>query len=314
MLDLGYESPPGVTDNVARLGGDRDAQGTQINETSLRILATDLRLGERAEAYLRFPAGAQNLLTYRELRVWMRGRGPGWEEGDLQAFLKLGSDNDNFYLYRAPARSTNWEPEFAIDLETCRRLRADIESRWLSGQPPSGAADCGTGDTGAYVACDGPYLVNVRDPGINPPNLAAIQEVSAGIFRVGQAVTTDQVELWVDDVRLTQPVSQTGTAASVDARLTASDVGSFTMAYVRQNGQFRQINENPSYRGTDVLQLAGDLRLDRFLPTRLGLAVPLTVTYARTGVNPELLTGTDIRSEALVGPPQAGLAQHVGGA
>ncbi len=29
--------------------------------------------------------------------------------------------------------------------------------------------------------------------------------------------------------------------------------------------------------------------------------MPLTVTYARTGVNPELLTGTDIRSEALVG-------------
>jgi motility/secretion related protein SprA len=300
-VDLGYESPPGVTDNVARLGGDREAQGTQINETSLRILATDLRLGERAEAYLRFPAGAQNLLTYRELRVWMRGRGPGWEEGDLQAYLKLGSDNDNFYLYRAPAKTTTWEPEFAIDLETFRRLRADIESRWLSGQPPSGAAECGTGDTGAFVACDGPYLVHVADPGINPPNLAAIQEVSAGIFRVGQTVTTDQVELWVDDVRLTQPVSQTGIATSVDARLTASDVGSFTMAYVRQNGQFRQINENPSYRGTDVLQLAGDLRLDRFLPTRLGLAVPLTVSYARTGVNPELLTGTDIRSEALVG-------------
>ena len=34
----------------------------------------------------------------------------GWEEGDLQAFLKLGSDNDNFYLYRAPAKSTTWEP------------------------------------------------------------------------------------------------------------------------------------------------------------------------------------------------------------
>ena len=95
--------------------------------------------------------------------------------------------------------------------------------------------------------------------------------------------------------------SQTGTAASIDARLTASDVGSFTMAYVRQNGQFRQINENPSYRGTNVLQMAGNLRVERFLPTSLGLAMPLTLNYARTSINPELLTGTDIRGEALSG-------------
>jgi hypothetical protein len=299
--DLGYESPPGVIETASRLGGDRESQGTQINEKSLRILATDLRLGERAEAYLRFPAGAQNLLTYRTLRVWMRGRGPGWEEGDLQAFLKLGSDNANFYLYRAGAHSNAWTPEFVLDLEVFRRLRADVENRWLRGEEPSGAADCGTEDTGAYVACEGPYLVHVQDPGINPPNLAAVQEISAGIFRVGQTVTTDQVELWVDDVRLDDPVSQTGIASSVDARLSASDVGNFQVAYVRQNGQFRQINEDPSYRGSNVLQMSGNLRLDRFLPTSLGLAMPLTLSYARTGIDPELLTGTDIRGEALPG-------------
>ena len=299
--DLGYESPPGVTDNVARRGGDQQSEGTQINETSLRLIGRDLRLGERAEAYLRFPAGAQNLLTYRTLRVWMRGRGPGWNEGDLQAYIKFGSDNNNFYLYRAPARSDTWEPEFTVDLETLRRLRADVENRWLSGQPPSGAAECGTQDTGAYVACDGPYLVHVADPGINPPNLAAVQEIGAGIFRVGQTVTTDESELWVDDIRLTDPVSQTGIATSVDARLTASDVGAVSVAYVRQNGQFRQINQDPSYLGTNVLQAAGNVRLDRFLPTGLGLAMPLTVSYARTGINPELLTGTDIRGEALSG-------------
>ncbi len=81
--------------------------GTQINEKSLRIIATQLGISQRAEAYLRFPAGPQNLLTYRTLKVWFRGRGPGWEEGDLQAFIKLGSDNDNFYLYRTAAKSTH---------------------------------------------------------------------------------------------------------------------------------------------------------------------------------------------------------------
>jgi motility/secretion related protein SprA len=300
-VDLGYTSPPGVTDNVARKGGDQQSEGTQINEKSLRLIGTDLQVGERAEAYLRFPAGAQNLLTYRTLRVWMRGRGPGWEEGDLQAFIKLGSDNNNFYLYRAPAKTTTWEPEFTVDLEKLRQLRAVVENRWLSGQPPSGAAECGTQDTGAYVACDGPYLVHVADPGVNPPNLASVQEIAAGIFRVGQTVTVPDAELWVDDIRLTDPVSQTGTASSVDARLALSDVGSFTMAYIRKNGQFRQINENPTYQGSNILQFDGNLQLERFLPTSLGLAVPLTVSYARTGAEPELLAGTDIAGDVLAG-------------
>ena len=192
-IDLGYESPPGVTDNVSRQGGDRETAGTQINEKSLRIIGSELGLNERAEAYLRFPAGPQNLLTYRQLKVWFRGRGPGWEEGDLQAFIKLGSDDENFYLYRAPAKTTTWEPEAVIDLETWRRLRADVENRWLAGAPPSGAAECGIDAPDAYVACEGPYLVQVRDPAINPPNLAAVQEVSAGIYRVALNVTVPDV-------------------------------------------------------------------------------------------------------------------------
>jgi hypothetical protein len=301
LTDLGYQSPPGVSNDVSRRGGDRASEGTQINEKSLRVLGTGLAANERAEAYLRFPAGPQNVLTYETLRVWFRGHGPGWEEGDLQAFVKLGSDNDNFYLFRTPARSTTWEPEAIIELETWRRLRAVVENRWLHGEPPSGATECGTDQTDAYVACEGGYLVHLRDPGVNPPNLAAVQEISAGIYRVAETVSVPVAELWVDDIRLGDPVSKTGTAASIDARLTASDVGNLAVAYTRQNGQFRQINENPSYLASNVLQAGGNLRIDRFLPASLGLAVPLTVSYARTTVNPELLSGTDLRGSSLAG-------------
>ena len=299
--DLDYRSPPGVVDQVQTVGGDQQSGGSQINERSLRILGEDLRQGERAEAYLRFPAGPQNLLTYRTLRAWLRGRGAGWAEHDLEAFVKLGSDDDNFYLFRATARTDSWEPEAIIDLETWRRLRADLENRWLAGEPPSGAAECGTQNPLAYVACEGPYVVHLTDPGINPPNLASVQELSAGIYRVGSTVTVPLVELWVDDIRLSDPVSQTGTAMSLDTRLAASDVGNLSAAYTRQSSQFRQISQDPTYRATDALLMTGNLRLDRFLPTSFGLAMPLTVSHARQNVDPELLTGTDLRGEALTG-------------
>jgi len=298
--DLGYESPPGVIEALPRRG-EVSSGGVQINERSLRLVARQLEPGDRAEAYLRFPAGPQNMLAYRQLRIWARGRGPGWEEHELEAFVKVGSDDRNFYLYHAPARSTTWEPEMVVDLETWRRLRAEVEQRWLSGQPPSGASTCGTNDPNAYVACDGGYLVHLGDPGINPPNLAAAQELSAGLYRVAATGVSTEAELWIDDIRLSGPVSETGTAVALDTRLIASDVGSVSASYTRQDGQFRLMNADPTYRTTNALTLDTRWQLDRFLPSGLGVSAPFSVTYARTSVAPQLLTGTDLRGDALPG-------------
>ncbi|NNG14841.1 MAG: hypothetical protein HKM89_00080, partial [Gemmatimonadales bacterium] len=302
-VDLGYVPPPGVIEGADRKDAGQDAQGTQANEKSLRILADSVDVGERAEAYLRFPSGTQSMLKYRELRLWMRGRGEGWENGDLEAFVKLGSDENNFYYYQTNSRTTTWEPEVVVDFEEWRRLRSDVEVRWLRGEAPSGAAACGLGDSTAFVACDatGSYLVHVRDPGINPPNLAAVQEVSAGVLRVGLTGTTKSVELWVDDIRLTEPVNEVGTALALDARLGAADVGDVRVGFIRRGGQFRQIGQEPTFRTTNQLVIGSRLELDRFLPQALGLAVPVTVNYTRASTSLELLSGTDLRGADLDG-------------
>ena len=301
LADLGYTSPPGVVGATVRRDVGQEGLGTQINEKALRVIARNIRLGQRAEAYLRFPAGPQSLLNYDEIRVWVHGRGPGWESGDLEAFIKLGSDVNNFYLYHAPAKSTSWEPEMVIDLDVWRRLRADIETRLLRGDSASGAAECGSADVRAYVACEGPYVVQVADRGINPPNLAAIQEVAGGIYRVADTGPLPEAELWIDDIRLTRPVSRMGKAIALDGRLTASDVGDMAFSFVRRDGQFRQMNESPTYRTENALALSTNLRLDRFLPASLGFAIPATVNYTRNRVDPQLISGTDLRGADLPG-------------
>ena len=73
--DLGYTSPPGVIDVSQRRGAAFEFGSQQINERSLRLIVRDLRVGERAEAFLRFADAAdKNFLQYRRLRVWARGR------------------------------------------------------------------------------------------------------------------------------------------------------------------------------------------------------------------------------------------------
>jgi len=303
-LELGYVSPPGVLSGLDRKGGGRDEFGTIINERSLRILAEQLAVGDRAEGYLRFPSGARNLLRYREMRVWARGRGPGWDNGDFEAYVRVGSDARNFYQFSQPAKSTTWDPEMRIDLERWRALRTAVEERRLRGLPADSVARvaCG-GDTVsvAYVLCDGPYLAYVEDPAVTPPNLARVQELSAGVFRRGNLDPAMDAELWIDDIRLVEPISNVGVAMAVDMRLLASNVADLSVAYTRRDGRFQQIGGEPTYQTSNVLQAATTIQADRFLPPRLGIAVPVSVNYVRTAVVAELLSGTDIQRVDLSG-------------
>jgi hypothetical protein len=305
-LDLGYEPPPGVVDEAARQDQGFQVGVTQINEQSLRLQARGLQAGERAEAFTRFGVeGDKNFLKYRQVRVWARGRGPGWEQGDLEFFLKVGKDADNFYFYHAPARTTSWEPEAVIALDRWVALRARIQQAWLGGEAPHVYPGCPdptlVPEDTAYVMCDGAYIAHVKDPGGAPPNLAAVQEMAAGIWRVQATTVVDEAELWVDDIRLSDVVQNMGTAAALDVALTAGNLADLTLDVARRDGDFRQLGEDPTYQTNQAFTLAGTVHLERLLPAGWGLAAPLQVRYVSSVSDPVFLSGTDLRGDALTG-------------
>ena len=198
---LVYDPPPGVSDAPELQGTAFGTSGIPINERSMRLLAVDLPRYARAEAYMRFPEGERNMMTYRELRVWARGRGRGWGAGgDLQFFIKLGRDADNFYMYRTainagPTRAA-WDPEIHVEFERFFTLRARLRDAYLEGRFEAlgcTGADSAliaasalptTGPANRLAACDGGYIVYSVNPVVAPPNLAAVQELAAGIVRV----------------------------------------------------------------------------------------------------------------------------------
>jgi len=59
-------------------------------------------------------------MGYTQLRVWARGRNAGWGPGgELQFYVKVGRDANNFYLYRTEISSgegsSAWLPEVVVD-------------------------------------------------------------------------------------------------------------------------------------------------------------------------------------------------------
>ncbi len=299
-VELGYQSPPGLGNSINEIGSGSASFGRQVNEKSLRIVARGLRYGQRAEAYNRFIGGPQNLLGYRELRVWARGRGDGWDDRRLRAFIKVGTDDHNFYYYESEALTGTWQPEMVVNLDIWRELRAELEGRYLRGEAAGGADGCG-GDPEAWVACQGGYIVHLRDPGIAPPNLAAVQEVAVGVRYVEDQGPMPEVELWVGDIRLSSPISVTGVASAASARLVAADFASFGLNWVSRDGQFRQLGESPSYRGEQVVSASSTMDMGKLLPQSIGVAIPLVFNHSSSRSSPELLTGSDILGAHLTG-------------
>jgi hypothetical protein len=355
---LVYEPPPGVTDQPDNLQAAFDPTRVQINERSLRLQAGGLDRYTRAEAFVRFPEGQKSYMGYKELRLWARGRGNGWgQSGELQFFIKIGRDADNFYLYRTPigagATRAAWEPEVRVAFQRFFALRAKLESAYLRGS--SDSLSC-TGIDSAlivrsglpvggavnrFAACDQGYMVYTTDPAVAPPNLGSVQELAVGIVRVDSAAgptpvsPSDTLEVWVDDVRLADVVSETGFAGQIGLTMALGDLATERLAVTRRDPNFRQLAEAPSFATNNDLELATTVRLDQFLPTRLGLALPLTISHTTATIDPTFLARSDLagdeidglrkprtsltsyalsvrRAQALTGPWWAAIVNHLG--
>ncbi|MGV3709981.1 MAG: cell surface protein SprA [Gemmatimonas sp.] len=325
-----YQPPPGVieaTETRAQLAYDNTLQ--QINEHSLRMQAGvpggQLPVFTRAESYFRFPQGNNTFMGYRTLRLWMRGRGNGWGTGgELNAFVKVGRDENNFYLYRTEVQAGEtaaaWEPEIRVDLTRFQMMRAQLENNSLRNAADS--LSCTGADLELikrsglpraqtirrFAVCQGGYIVYTADPGITPPNLAGVQELAVGFVRMDSVSRGmrpiqpgDSLELWIDDVRLSDVVADVGFAGEVALFGNAGDLADFRLNLVRRDPNFRQLGETPTFLTSSGVLASTTVHLERLLPQRWGIVMPLTVSHGSNSVDQMFINQTDVRADGIRG-------------
>ncbi len=318
---ISYESPPGVIDEPDTKRSNFQTNRVQINERSLRLTAGGLDQYDRAEAYFRFPEGEKNFMAYKELRLWARGIRNGWgSSGDLQFFVKIGRDPDNFYLYRTPLNGGNdrtaWLPEVKVDFQQLFRLRGEIQNAYLQGVTrntctgldsvliartplPAGGV--------RYVACRDGYIAYTSNPGVTPPNLAAVQELAVGMVRTGFGSSArpiapgDTLELWVDDIRLGGVVDQAGFAGQVSLSLLASDFADIRLNASRRDPNFRQLAEQPSFLTDNAVNVSSAFHLEKLLPRGFGWSMPVSVNYSSASSDPLFVSRTDVEGDIVEG-------------
>ncbi len=295
-----YASPPGVLEELDDPTTAFAGQGIEFNEKSLGILFEDVPAGGRAEVYHRFPQRPRNFLSYGEARLWVVARRGDFGEGaPNRFFFKVGSDAENFYLFRtdlplpgnpAAIAPADWLPEIRIDFERWYLLRRDAEVL-LSALAP------GPGDPPVEVwSADSTYAVVLKDRG-RAPNLAAVRELSMGVWNGG--VLPSSGEIWVDELRLGAAVRDPGLASSFEVGLDAGGVLTSRVSMVSRGAFFRQLQDDPTYQTDRTLNFFSTLALDRWMPASWGVDLPVTLEIGRSSHSPRFLQASDVRADLL---------------
>ncbi|MEJ2186958.1 MAG: hypothetical protein P8Z36_13590, partial [Gemmatimonadota bacterium] len=294
-----YSSPAGVIDQVADPTQAIGASAVEYNEKGLRLSYDQLQPSERAEVYFRYPQQPRSFLKYGQLRLWGLAYRGDWGPGGTQYLMvKLGTDANNYYLYRTRLSSAlgggrvspqDWLPELVIQFDEWYALRARAE-RLLANRDSTATGPL------AVWSQDSTYAVVLEDRA-RAPNLAAVRELSFAVYN--GSGTPAAGEVWLDDLRLGGAVHTPALAGRLDMNVNAGGFLSASLQLGSEGGRFQQLNENASYQRSTDFGLVTTARLGRLAPESWGLEAPVTVSYSRTGADPIFLPGTDVKAADL---------------
>ncbi|MCK4892541.1 MAG: hypothetical protein KAT07_01175, partial [Calditrichia bacterium] len=150
------------------------------------------------------------------------------------------------------------------------------------------------GDTTAVVY----YRQNPQNPDqyfkvVGQPNLRNLNFMVIGAKNVGE-FPMDNMEVWVDELRVTDVYRDEGTAMRLMTDLTLADVATFRAQWEVVDADFRRIEDQfGSGNTTERQDYRMSLRLNKFLPSSWGFNIPVSGGFVSTRNIPKFFYNSD---------------------
>lgn len=295
---IGYQIPPGIQREI----DPSQPQQRQMNEQSLTLDVCNLQDGDARAAYKNVQFDVR---TYKKLKMYVHAEeitANSLRDKDVTLFVRLGTDFvDNYYEYELPLYLTPWYtnnadnvwPE-ANNMEIVFQDLLDLKKRRnnLLGSSGSGVAA-----NVEYVIID-PQNPDRRIKVKGSPNLQGIKTIMIGVRNPkkndpkpwADDGLAKCVQVWVNELRLSDFVDDGGSAAIAQMQVQAADFGSFSISgnysgvnwgAVDSRVQERQRNQKVG------MDFQTNLQLGQFFGNRIKLSVPFFYGYSLGIINPE---------------------------
>lgn len=294
-----YEIPPGITREI-------DPSQTfqrQLNEQSLVLDICNLQDGDARAAYKNVQFDVR---TYKKLKMFVHAEEVlstvPLKDEDLTLFVRLGTDFvDNYYEYELPLYKTNWAATLPEDIWPELNNMEIVFDDLLGLKKKRNDLIDGGSTSVSYVleySDIDPNNPNRKIKVKGSPNLQGVKTLMIGVRNPGKN-TNDTwpddgmakcVNVWINELRLTDFVSEGGSAAVAQMQVQLADFANVSMSgnysginwgSVESRVQDRQRNERI---GVDM---NSNVQLGQFFGKRAGVSLPFFYGYSLGIINPE---------------------------
>ncbi|MES2703470.1 MAG: cell surface protein SprA [Bacteroidota bacterium] len=288
-----YVIPPGVNrQSVQAQGGGN----IQMNEQSLALRACALQDGDARGVFKEVNV---DMRQFSHLRFFLHAESmvnqPAVNDGDINAFIRIGSDfTNNYYEYRKPLAmtafgvgagdvNTIWPAVNEVNIELAELVEAK-KNRDAQGWP-------------VYV----PFFTTDKRGNtivvIGTPNIGGAKNVMLGLLnqkKTNQTPSDDGlpkcVEVWFDEMRMAGLNDQAGYAAAGKVSVQLADLGNVNLSGSMHTQGYGNIDQKIQQRSQDdyyQYNTSTNLSLGKLMPRSWGVQLPMYVGYTQNVSTPK---------------------------
>ena len=272
-----YTPPPGVEGEVDRI--------TRViaKEQALVLRMNQLLSGYNVKAQKTF-YDPQDYIHYNSLKMFVYGHDPTGQHiaddsSKVEFFLRFGADENNYYEIRQPVYDGWSKNSIEVDLVKLSQLKVrgqtefdSTNARYIEELQPDGKL----------------WVVRGR------PALRNVKLLEAGVKNVDKTLPFTG-EVWINELRLSNVKKDKGIAMRARLDVAWADLIRFNGEINKKDADFHNVAER---FGTGDNQFSGQMgasiSLDKFLPSQLGLSIPVSLNYSKSESTPKYIPGEDI--------------------
>ncbi len=308
-----YVIPPGIEREINLATTNLQ----KLNEQSLSLRVCHLQDGDARAVY---KTADLDIRMYNRLKMFVHAeKGMADEivnDGDVTVFIRLGTDfNSNYYEYEIPLKMTDWytsateveriwpqENEFDFPLSVFQQAKIDRNTLMR--------------EAGSDITLRTPFTVMDGDNKVTlvgNPTLSSVKTIMIGVRNPKKSSIDDGddglpkcVEVWVNELRLTDFNDEGGWAANARVQTTLADLGTLTLAGAVSTPGFGSIDKRVAERQKETItqyDIATNLELGKFFPENTGIRIPMHFDYSTivstpqyNPLNPDIIFADDIET------------------
>lgn len=293
---VNYVLPPGIS----RVIDPGQPQLRQDNEQALSLKIRDLATGDARAVYKN---SGMDMRQYKRLQMYVHGEkliddNTNLEDGQMAVFIRLGSDyKNNYYEYEIPLKLT---PHGHYDGSTASGCQAvwpqenmlDIDFSVLTDLKKERNTQKNT--PGTDVSFN--KLFYSYDPAkpankvsiMGNPSLSEVKTIMIGVRNNSRSIKS--VEVWVNELRLTDFNEEGGWAAQGNLNIQLSDLGTVNVGGHVETAGFGGLEQSVSERRMDdyyQYTFTTSFELGKFFPEKAKLSAPIYFSYSKEKLSPK---------------------------